>query len=110
MTSLRLAGKKLFVHSPTPYCQPFMASSAERESRTGSMEPIAATIDGSAEWRAAFPDAAIYLAPCTKQQAGDRLGFDGLARDAQSGHPWDAEIETLPIARGCDERPATLHP
>jgi len=100
MTIIRLRDAKLFVHSPTP----LLPELRGQLRRTGQPHFIIAPNRlhywWIPEWRAAFPDAAVYLAPCTKQQAGARLRFDGLALDAERGYPWDAEIATLPIAGG----------
>jgi hypothetical protein len=49
------------------------------------------------EWKAAFPDADVYLAPRIKEQAKGRIAFASPPLDAASGYPWDGEIATLPI-------------
>jgi hypothetical protein len=37
------------------------------------------------EWHARFPDAEIYLASRIREQAGDRINFDTLALDRETG-------------------------
>ena len=98
MTIIRLRDKKLFVHSPTPLLPDLRGQLRRAGQPQFIVAPNRLHYWWIPEWRAAFPDAAIYLAPCTKRQAGDRLRFGGLTLDAESGYPWDAEIATLPIA------------
>ena len=50
------------------------------------------------EWRAAFPEANVYLAPRIRERAGGRIDFDCFALDGDRGYEWDAEIATLPVA------------
>jgi hypothetical protein len=49
------------------------------------------------EWRAAFPDADIYLAPRIKEQAGGRIDFEFRTLDDDSDYPWDPEVATISI-------------
>jgi hypothetical protein len=49
------------------------------------------------EWRDAFQNADIYLAPRIKEQAEGRINFDFLALDRGGGYPGDSEIATLPV-------------
>jgi hypothetical protein len=97
MTIIRLAGRNLFIHSPTP-----LTSGLKRE-----VEGIGAPrwIIGPnrihywwiPEWHAAFPDAEVHLAPRIREQAGNRLHFDTLTLDRDAGYPWSGEISTLSI-------------
>jgi hypothetical protein len=50
------------------------------------------------DWHKAFPDAAVYLAPQVREQAGGRIDFDCLTLDRAEGYPWDEAIATLPVA------------
>jgi hypothetical protein len=99
-TILRLARRDLLVHSPTPL-QPTLAVEIEA---IGSPKWIVAPNRlhywWIPEWRAAYPDAVIYLPPKARRQAGARLDFpcEPLARNG--GYPWDDQIETLPISSG----------
>ncbi len=49
------------------------------------------------EWKAAFPQADVYLAPRIQKQAKGRIAFDSLPLARAGGYPWDAEIATLPV-------------
>jgi hypothetical protein len=49
------------------------------------------------DWHQACPRADVYLAPRIREQAGDRIDFDGLALDGETGYPWDGELATLPV-------------
>lgn len=60
-------------------------------------------------WHAAYPDADIYLAPKTAEQADARLDFDYRTLDRQSGYPWDRQIKTLPINGAYMTEVAFLH-
>ncbi len=98
MTVVRLAGG-LFIHSPTELAPELKV---EIECAGGSprwiVGPNRIHYWWIPDWRAAFPEAEVYLAPRIKEQARGRIDFDGLPLLAESGYPWDEEIATLPIA------------
>lgn len=100
MTVVRLAGDHLFIHSPTPL-SPALRAEIERCGRPRwIVGPNRIHYWWVPDWRAAFPDADVYLAPRIREQAGARIDFDGLSLARDSGYPWDAEIATLPVAGG----------
>jgi hypothetical protein len=37
------------------------------------------------------------MAPRIREQAGNRIDFDGATLDHENGYPWDGEITTLPV-------------
>lgn len=97
MTVVRLTSGELFIHSPTP----LTLSLREEIQRTGNVRfivgPNRLHYWWIPEWRAAFPDAALYLAPRIKDQAKGRIPFESFPLEAVDGYPWDVEIATLPI-------------
>ncbi len=97
MTVVRLSPGDLFVHSPTPLTPPLRAE-IEREGRVRYIVgPNRIHYWWIPEWKAAFPDADVYLAPRIREQARGRIAFDSLPLQAAGGYPWDAEIATLPV-------------
>jgi hypothetical protein len=96
-TIIRLAGGGLFVHSPTPIAPELKSSIAGLGTPRWIVGPNRLHYWWIPDWRAAYPDAEIYLAPNVKQHAGGRLDFACATIDRQSGYPWDDEIATLPI-------------
>ena len=97
MTIVRLTSGELFVHSPTPL-MPTLRAEIEREGRARFIVgPNRIHYWWIPEWKVAFPDADVYLAPRIKQQARGRIAFDTIPLAAETGYPWDAEIATLPI-------------
>jgi hypothetical protein len=98
MTVIRLAGGDLLVHSPTPLVPELRAEIEPAGKPRWIVGPNRIHYWWIPEWRAAFPEAAVYLAPRIKEQAGGRIGFDGFALDREGGYPWDGAIATLPIA------------
>ena len=110
MTLIRLQGRQLFVHSPTPLLPDLQGDLRRVGQPRWIVAPNRLHYWWVPEWHAAFPDAAIYLAPSTKRQAGGRLSFDSLALAAASGYPWDAEIATLPIAGSYLTEVVFFHP
>jgi hypothetical protein len=97
MTVVRLAGENLFIHSPTPLA-PELHTGIERLGRPRwIVGPNRIHYWWAPDWRAAFPDADVYLAPRIKEQAGTRIDFASLPLDRRDGYPWDAEIATLPV-------------
>lgn len=97
MTIVRLASGDLFVHSPTPPTQS-LRTEIEREGRVRFIiGPNRLHYWWIPEWKAAFPDAEVYLAPRIKEQARGRIAFKAKTLAAAGGYKWDAEIATLPI-------------
>jgi Domain of unknown function (DUF4336) len=98
MTLIRLAGSSLLVHSPTPLVPELKAQIEATGMPRWIIGPNRIHYWWIPEWRAAFADAEVYLAPRIEEQAEGRIDF--LTRDliADSGYPWDSELATLPIA------------
>lgn len=95
MTVIRLANGDLFIHSPTPLV-------AELKARIEAEGPVRHLIGPNRihywwlpEWRQAFPGADVWLAPRIREQAGTRIDFPAFEIEAESGFPWDGEIETV---------------
>jgi Domain of unknown function (DUF4336) len=96
MTVVRV-GRDLFVHSPTP-----LTPSLHREVDAAGrprwiIGPSRLHYWWISEWRQAFPDAAVYLAPGTAERACGRIDFRATTLSAERSYPWDAEIATLPV-------------
>jgi hypothetical protein len=98
MTIIRVGGSDLFIHSPTPL-PPELGAEIETIGRPRwIVGPNRIHYWWIADWKAAYPDTDVYLAPRIEQQAGGRIDFDFFALDSAGGYPWDREIATLPIA------------
>ena len=98
MTVVRLTSGDIFVHSPTPLT-PSLHAEIEREGRVRFIiGPNRIHYWWIPEWKVAFPDAKVYLAPRIKEQAKGRIACDDVLLATAGGYPWDAEIATLPIA------------
>jgi hypothetical protein len=97
MTVIRLAGGGLFVHSPTPLAPSLRAEIAEVGRPRWIVGPNRIHYWWIPEWKAAFADAVVFLAPRIEEQAGGRIDFDHAPLDRDTGYPWDAEIATLPV-------------
>jgi Domain of unknown function (DUF4336) len=98
MTVIRLTSGDLFIHSPTPLT-PSLQAEIQREGRVRFIVgPNRMHYWWIPDWKAAFPEAAVYLAPRIKEQAKGRIAFEATPLAAAGGYPWDAEIATLPIA------------
>ncbi len=97
MTVIRLSSGDLFIHSPTPVT-PSLRAEVVREGRVRFIVgPNRIHYWWIPEWKAAFPDADVYLAPRIKEQAKGRIAFKTNSLAAAHGYPWDDEIATLPI-------------
>jgi hypothetical protein len=99
MTVIRLAGRDLFVHSPTPFL-PGLAESLAREAGRPCwiIGPNRLHYWWVPEWHSAFPQAEVYLAPRTREQSAGRIDFSTEPLDRECGYPWDEEIATLPLS------------
>jgi hypothetical protein len=97
MTVIRLASGALLLHSPTALTAA-LQEEIEREGRVRFIiGPNRIHYWWIPDWKAAFPDAGVYLAPRIVEQAKGRITFDSLPLMAEAGYPWDAELATLPI-------------
>jgi hypothetical protein len=96
-TILRVSGSNLLVHSPTPLAPTLLAEIEKIGTPRWIVGPNRLHYWWIGEWHAAYPDAAIYLAPKVKRQAGSRLDFAWEPLERNDGYPWDGWIETLPI-------------
>lgn len=98
MTVIRLDGGGLFIHSPTPLTAGLNAEIAAVGTVRWLVGPNRLHYWWIPDWRGAYPDAAVYLAPRTYEQARGRIGFEAATLDADHRYPWDGAIATLPIA------------
>jgi hypothetical protein len=97
MTIIRLAGRNLFLHSPTPLTPALRAEIDATGVPRWIIGPNRLHYWWIPQWQAAYPDARAYLAPRIKEQAAGRIEIDGIPLEAAGAHPWDAEIETLAV-------------
>jgi hypothetical protein len=97
MTIIRLAGRRLFLHSPTRLTPALQAEILGVGAPHWIVAPNRLHYWWVPDWGAAFADVPVYLAPKIRQQAGARIAFDGLPLDREDGYPWDEEIATLPV-------------
>jgi hypothetical protein len=96
MTVVRIAGD-LFIHSPTPLVLALRAEIEKAGRPRWIVGPNRIHYWWIPEWKAAFPEAEVWLAPRIAEQAGDRIDFPHRLLDREGNYPWDAEIATLPI-------------
>ncbi|MDZ4368627.1 MAG: DUF4336 domain-containing protein [Afipia sp.] len=98
MTVVRLGNGDLFIHSPTVLVPELKDEIGKIGRPRWIVGPNRIHYWWIPDWRDAFPKADVYLAPRTREQAGDRINFDHMTLDRSSDYPWDAEIETLAVA------------
>jgi hypothetical protein len=100
MTIVRLGDGGLFVHSPTPLVPALRAELEAIGTPRYLIGPNRIHYWWIPEWHAAYPQAAVHLAPRLEVQSRGRIdfGFDALCKD--HGYPWDGEIDTLPVRIG----------
>lgn len=99
MTVIRLDGR-LFIHSPTALGPALRAEIEQIGHPAWIVGPNRIHYWWIPDWHAAFPEAAVYLAPRIREQAGRRIDFDAATLDDETGYPWDDAIATLPVAGG----------
>jgi hypothetical protein len=97
MTIVRVE-RDLFIHSPTPLT-PSLHRGIETLGRLRwIIGPSRLHYWWMPEWRHAFPDAAVYLAPGTAERSHGRINFQANTLSTDCGYPWDEDIATLPVA------------
>lgn len=98
MTIIRFGDNELLIHSPTPLTEELKAEVEGIGAPKWIIGPNKIHYWWIPEWREAFPDATVYLAPGIRERSGGRIEFVSEPLDAPSGYPWDLDIATLPIA------------
>jgi hypothetical protein len=97
MTVLRLAQRRLLVHSPTALTPGLRHELSRLGSVAWLVGPNRLHYWWLPEWVAEFPHAQAYLAPRVKRQAGRHIAFQGSPLDRTGGYPWDDAVATLPV-------------
>ncbi len=97
MTIIRLRSDALLIHSPTPLTAALAAEIDKIGKPRWVIGPNRIHYWWIPEWRSAYDNCDVYLAPRIKEQAGGHIPFDGLPLEATNGYPWDAEVATLPV-------------
>ena len=97
MTLIRLHDGSLFIHSPTRLAPSLRVEIENLGAPSCLIGPNRLHYWWLPQWHEAFPDATIYMAPRIREQAGNRIDFDGATLDHENGYPWDGEITTLPV-------------
>ncbi|MFM0418777.1 DUF4336 domain-containing protein [Paraburkholderia aromaticivorans] len=97
MTIVRLAGSRLFIHSPTRLISELKAEIESIGEPRWIVGPNRLHYWSIPEWRAAFPEAFVFLAPGIREQAKDHLSFHGLPLEGSHSYEWDTELATLPV-------------
>jgi hypothetical protein len=97
MTVFRLGGGSLFIHSPVPLSPPLRGEIEALGWPRWIIGPNRIHHWWIPEWRQAYPDAAVYLAPRIREQARGRIDFPAHDLSGPAGYPWDESIATLPV-------------
>jgi Domain of unknown function (DUF4336) len=98
MTVVRLRGGDIFIHSPTPLVPELKAEIDEIGSLRWIVGPNRIHYWWLPEWKTAFPNAEVFVAPGLREQAKGRIDCACSLLDRTDGYPWHAELATLPIA------------
>lgn len=98
MTLVRLKTGEVFVHSPTPLTSELVTEIQSIGKPRWLVAPNRLHYWWLPDWKAAFPDADVYLAPRVREQAGKRIDCPVLSLDRDSTYSWDGEIATISVA------------
>lgn len=98
MTVIRLGDGRLFVHSPTHMTEDLRAEIEALGQVCFIIAPNRIHYWWVPNWHAAFPDAAVWLAPGVRAQAGSHIDFDAPELLESGGYGWDDDIATLPVS------------
>ncbi|WP_041321315.1 DUF4336 domain-containing protein [Hyphomicrobium denitrificans] len=97
MTIIRVGASDLFVHSPTALTPELKAEVANLGRPRWLIAPNRLHYWWVPQWKKAFPDTTVYLAPRVAEQAGARIDVPYSELDRDVGYPWDADIATLTV-------------
>ena len=95
MTIFRLADGGLFVHSPTALTADLRGEVEAIGVPRWIVAPNRLHFWWIPQWREAYPDAQVYLAPRVREQAGAHIDFPAAELRDESGYPWDGQIDTV---------------
>ena len=98
MTLLRLHDGGLLVHSPTPLTDALRTEIADIGTPRWIIGPNRIHYWWIPDWKRAYPDAGVWLAPRIREQAGARIDFAAHPLDTEDGYPWDGAVSTLPVS------------
>ncbi|WEX10559.1 DUF4336 domain-containing protein [Chelativorans sp. AA-79] len=98
MTVIRLSGGGLFIHSPTPLVPELKGQLEDLGAPRWIIGPNRIHYWWIPEWRNAYPEAEIHLAPGIREQAKGRIDFPAHELSAEDGYPWDGALATLPVS------------
>jgi hypothetical protein len=96
MTIVRTGERDLFVHSPTPLTPQLRAQVEAIGRPRWLVGPNRIHYWWIPDWKAAFPEAEVWLAPGIAERAGDRVAFSFQPLDGAGAYPWDGPLATLP--------------
>lgn len=97
MTIVKVGTTDLFVHSPTASTPELKADVTKLGQPRWIIAPNRLHYWWTPDWKAAFPEAEVYLAPGVMKQAGSRIDFRYSDLDRDKDYPWDDQIATLPV-------------
>ena len=97
MTIARIGEADLFVHSPTRPTAALIKQLQSIGRPRWLIGPNRIHYWWIPDWKRAFPDAEVYLAPGIVHQAKGRIDFPYCPLLQTCGYPWDDDIETLPV-------------
>ena len=100
MTIMRLEGRGLFIHSPTPLTSALRRQVAAIGEPRWIIGPNRTHFTCIPEWREAYPAAEIHVAPKLREQAKSRIVFATFDMGGDVGYPWDKEISTIEVPGG----------
>ncbi len=100
MTIVRLDVDRLFVHSPTALTDELRNEIADIGRPTWIVGPNRIHYWWIPDWKDAYPEAEVYLAPHIEAQAGGRIRCEFEILERNTGYPWDEAIATLAVAGG----------
>jgi hypothetical protein len=95
MTVIRLADYGLFIHSPTKLVPSLKAEIDRLGEPRCIVAPNRLHYWWASDWQAAFANAAMFVAPKVREQAGSRINFECTALDRESRYPWDPVVSTV---------------
>jgi hypothetical protein len=98
MTILRLSNDRLFIHSPTALTDDLRKEIAAIGRPSWFVGPNRLHYWWIPDWKNAYRDAEVYLAPHIKEQAGKHINDGFKPLDRNQGYPWDESIATLTVS------------
>ena len=97
MTIVRIAGRQLFIHSPTPLTPSLRTALEQVGTPCWLVGPNRLHTRWLQEWAVAYPDALVYVAPGGEKHVSEPRARHRFLLNGLTSYGWEPDVATLPV-------------